>query len=134
MAFLIMGSSSGLAIDVHYCQGTLKSLSFWGHAKNCHELAQSSHCKHKQSEMLCDLSDKKDCCKNEKDFIKLDQDQWTCDVEWELNGSEKLLAIVFPNSKVNAAQTDIKRYVDLPPQIPPLIQVHATILFQTFRI
>ena len=39
MALLMFLTSAGLAIDVHYCQGELKSFSFYSKAQNCHALS-----------------------------------------------------------------------------------------------
>ena len=39
LAFLMFFTSTGFAINVHYCQGELKSFSFFGKSKTCNEMA-----------------------------------------------------------------------------------------------
>ena len=41
LALMIFTSSTGLSIDMHFCQGHLRSLSFIGDAKSCVEKANS---------------------------------------------------------------------------------------------
>ena len=47
MAFLMFFTSIGFSMDIHYCQGHLKSISLLGKAKNCHDIQamKSDHCK-----------------------------------------------------------------------------------------
>ena len=39
MAFLMFFTSAGFTMDMHYCGGELKSVSFFGKAKTCHDMA-----------------------------------------------------------------------------------------------
>lgn len=39
MAILLLTSSVSFAVDMHFCKGELKSISFWGKAPSCHEQA-----------------------------------------------------------------------------------------------
>jgi len=78
MAFLMLFTSVGFSMDLHYCQGHLKSVSLIGKAKNCHELqaqSTSDHCKKAKSS--CKHSGEKisqkeadGCCNNKT--VKMD--------------------------------------------------------------
>ena len=71
-------ASSGVVVDIHYCQGKVKHISFFGKAKNCMDdnsvcemhtgscpmESESMHCSKKGE---CD----KNCCHNEKKHIKI---------------------------------------------------------------
>ncbi len=84
LAILMFLTSTGFAVDFHYCQGQLKNLSLWGKAKTCQEMASGSHC-HKKEKKSChstptqsschaEKSDHKGCCENELAFIQMDAD------------------------------------------------------------
>ena len=82
LAFLMFFSSVGFSIDMHYCQGQLKSFSLLGKAKNCHEMTQAKMaCPHHQQQLKpaaekgCSMSDEKDCCNSETLFFQADHDQ-----------------------------------------------------------
>lgn len=81
LAFLMLFTSVGFAVDMHYCQGKLKSVSFFGKAKTCHEMSDTAsmkNCPHHQKIMEqkegCSI-DKKDCCSNKTVYFQSDQDQ-----------------------------------------------------------
>lgn len=70
MAFLVFFSSIGLSIDMHFCQGHLKSISFIGDATDCYGAKGNSQQKSSQmskrqatKKMGCSI-DKEDCCHN----------------------------------------------------------------------
>jgi len=88
MAFLMLVSSTGFSIDLHYCQGNLKSFSLLGEAKSCHEMAKAKHCS--KMKKAChapkatkeaDDDCKKDCCSNKKIEISADEDAQKIQVE-----------------------------------------------------
>jgi len=78
MAIMMFATSVNLAIDMHYCQGQLKSVSFFGKAKNCHEIMAQSSCPHHQKMMVekegCSKDDK-NCCESKSIQIESDNDQ-----------------------------------------------------------
>ena len=92
LAFLMFFTSVGFSVDMHYCQGNLKSFSLLGKAKNCHEMAKGmANCPHHQKmaekEPLnpgCSL-DKKDCCQNKLQHFQSDEDQKMQSANFELN-------------------------------------------------
>lgn len=82
MAFLMLCTSMGLRMDMHFCQGNLQSISLLGKAKSCHELIQSditpncttkgkSCCLSKQTTITFPAC-QKDCCHNQTVDINLD--------------------------------------------------------------
>ncbi len=79
LAGLMLVTSVGYAIDMHFCQGNLKSYSFFGKAKNCHEGEKVNvTCLHHQK--ISSNSEearllKKDCCSNKTLHFQLQQNQ-----------------------------------------------------------
>ena len=48
LALIVLVSSSGLTMDMHYCMGHLKNVNFFGKAKTCHDKVRpikNAHCK-----------------------------------------------------------------------------------------
>lgn len=82
MAFLVFTSSISFAIDIHYCGGHIKSISFLGEAEKCQEKEQktntSNHecCKKRNDESAhCKMKgQEKKCCHNEKLVFEQDND------------------------------------------------------------
>ena len=70
MALLVLCSSVSFSMDMHFCQGRLKSVSLYGKAKNCHEQAARHaampNCPHhrKMAEQQAGCSEDKNCCSN----------------------------------------------------------------------
>lgn len=81
MALVMFTSSVNLAVDMHFCQGNLKSVSIFGKAKTCHEIATSASSKKCPNHQLvasekegCSI-DQKDCCSNRTVLLESDQNQ-----------------------------------------------------------
>lgn len=77
LTFIVLLSSVSLSVDFHFCQGKLKSLSFYGKAKNCHEMAsQKVSCPHHKSKVPTSCSEvSKDCCSNQTILVQSDIDK-----------------------------------------------------------
>ena len=78
LAFLMFFSSAGFAMDMHFCQGKLKSVSFFGKAKTCHDMADNTmkNCPH-HKKMMAEkkgCSEDKNCCSNKTVHFQSDQD------------------------------------------------------------
>ncbi len=72
---LIYITTVGFAVDFHYCTGQLKSISFFGKARSCHEAAKPCLFHKKQKEETPEPTQEKfDCCSNEFQFFQCDQD------------------------------------------------------------
>jgi hypothetical protein len=81
LAFLIFCTSTGFSIDMHFCQDQLKSISFIGKAKSCHDLSANAtikKCPHHQKMMKQDegcSTDGKNCCSNKTFYFQANKDQ-----------------------------------------------------------
>lgn len=56
---IVLFSSFGLTIDMHLCQGKVKTFNFLGEAQKCFEMKESDICKPQNSPISIS---KKDCC------------------------------------------------------------------------
>ncbi len=80
MAFIMLSTSVSFAVDLHFCQGKLKSVSLLGEAKTCHEKQDKVMvaCP-KHGTMMVDAatcgSDKNGCCQNKSLQIESNQDE-----------------------------------------------------------
>jgi len=80
LAFLMFFISAGFVVDLHYCQGELKSISLFGKARSCHDMAESAlmkNCPHHKKMMAekkgCSID--RNCCSNKTIYFQYDQDQ-----------------------------------------------------------
>lgn len=82
MAFLLFLSTSGMTMDMHFCQGKLKRVNLFGKAKTCAEVAEcfkvcQSKSNSKSAENKSCHSDGNDhsgCCNNVGLLLDLDYD------------------------------------------------------------
>jgi hypothetical protein len=138
LAFLIGFSSTGYAIDLHYCQGHLKTFSFFGKAKNCHELKKKNptchHSKkqHKQQNNQSIDKSAKDCCHNHT--VKVEADDHTKllqDADIEIQTTDWNIPLNTPINiilKKSGANELTKVYK------PPLILRNMQVLFEVFLL
>ena len=83
---LIYFTTVGFAIDFHYCNGQLKSISLLGKARSCHEASKSCPNHNKQKEETPTLKkDNFDCCSNEFHYLQCEQD-----VQFEVSNHSEL--------------------------------------------
>ena len=125
MAFLMLFTSVGFSMDLHYCQGHLKSISLIGKAKNCHELqaqSTSDHCK--KAKASCNhtgesLTQKEadGCCNNKTvTIVDLDEDFFISDGNLEYN-TLNIIAINLDQSHIDAivVNHDVDAYLHYKP-------------------
>lgn len=72
--FSVLLSTTGLVIHKHYCQDELKSVSFLVEADHCHETAPMPPSCPFHSSHDTKNSVPSDCCDNEVEYLKSDQD------------------------------------------------------------
>lgn len=141
LALMMFTTSVGLAVDMHYCGGQLKTTSFFGKAKACHDMGDAET----SSRLTCPLHqilqnehkgyviDKPDCCQNKSLHIQLDQDQ-NIQVEG-LTISKPLQQLI--SAIVVTFFTDLRS--DQPKPVyahyrPPLIPRDIPVLVQSFLL
>lgn len=138
MAFLMLTTSVNLAIDLHYCQGQLKSFSLFGKAKSCHEIKATSmiNCPHHQKMVRetegCSMS-KKGCCDNRLLQIQFDKDQMNSNSEFVVSQElqQFLVAFVevfFHNVSVEKTIQNHQFYQ------PPIVFRDIPVLHQSFLL
>lgn len=137
LSLLMALTSIGFAVDMHYCQGKLKSYSFFGEAASCHELAKAkTNCTaHIEKEPLtkgCTITKKK-CCENKTLYFQLDQNQEKSTDEWVISPITQLFTIAYVATFVVPFQ--VEHYTQqFFHYTPPLIRFNRSILFQSFLL
>jgi len=103
MAAMVFLSSVGFSLDMHLCQGELRSVSLLGKAKNCYELAgydsPQSCSKHKKTKATtsatgCSLV-KKECCKDQFHYFQSDIDFQTQTADLNITPQIQKFVIAF---------------------------------------
>lgn len=139
MALLLLVTSSGLSMDVHFCQGKFKRASIFGKAKTCQEVNNCLIKCGKQvnsypSETSCSRDEShKDCCKNESFILDLDFEVSDI-VSTDLSKKQKhfltaftfnyVLNLVLTNEEVSKFKT----------YRPPPLERDLAVFFQVFRL
>ncbi len=139
MALLMFTTSVGFSVDMHFCQGQLKSFNLFGKAKACHEMVRNSpmpNCPHHQKMMEqmegCSKG-KKGCCENKTLHFQFDQDQRVQNYEFVVSRQFKhfvtaFVAVFFNNIYIEKDLHSFAHYK------PPLIQQDIPILIQSFLL
>ena len=140
LALLMFFTSVGFTMDMHYCQGKLKSFSLLGKAKNCHEkAAKMANCPHHQKmtadtkqENGCSM-DQKDCCQNRMLHVQADQDLQKPAIDFLHNHQLQQFVVAyvltfFSNQIISTDTIAFARYK------PPLIPRDIPVLFESFLI
>lgn len=139
LALLMFTTSVGFAVDMHYCQGQLKSVSFFGKAKSCHEMADAAsrknctlHKKMKEQNKGCSI-DKNGCCENETQYFHSDQDQKTQGFDITLSKQLQQFVVAYTfvfivHTPANTNNLTFSFYK------PPLIERDIPVLIQSFLL
>lgn len=135
MAFLLLLSSSGISMDVHFCQGKFKRANLLGKAKTCEQV---NDCLIKCGKEIKSChsdgedGDHKGCCENQS--VQLDLDFDAADITpTDLSKTQKQFLTAFTYTYVlNLVPTKDKPKFTT--YIPPPLEKDISILFQIFRL
>ena len=140
MALLLLLSSSGLTMDLHFCQGHLKRVNFIGKAKTCAEMAlMVEHCSKKKAKSChskaksCTGGESHDgCCDNKA--VVLDLDIEKADF-LDVNSSDlkENTAVVAIDKFILSNENQLKK-VAFRHYKPPLPTTDIYILFESFLL
>jgi hypothetical protein len=138
LALLVLATSVGVSIDVHYCQGKAKSFSLFGTAESCCQLTVTEETENcatylSDSDAKTQLTRKK-CCHNKRDLLKADQIQVASSFKLTTD-SILLLTVHFSPQTVSKNSLIVynsNQYL-LTDQLPPRMRSRY-ILFGTFRL
>lgn len=130
LAFLMLFSSAGFAMDMHYCKGELKGISFFGNAKSCHTQSEIPPC-HKTLKKVQEHQNR--CCENQQMVIEKTHFSATNSqlVSYKGIGVEFICALI----AVFVTPQDITKKADFFPHFkPPLPKRNIQAHLQTFLI
>jgi len=140
MAVLVLMTSVGISVDMHYCGGELKTVNFFGKAKSCHNEAAGIICPHHAKQNLVNGEKgnsvkKKNCCENKLQQFQADQALAFVDADFVEN--EPVL-----DSNFMIAFVDVFLKKSVSPQLlspnfhyqPPIILRDTYALFEVFLL
>lgn len=134
LTVLILISSIGGSVDVHYCQGQIKSIAFFGKAKSCHDNEIKQTCHHsKKSDKSNNSNKKENCCHNDKHTIeKSNLDAPNPEFSNLDNFQLKFVATYFVSlSERYHNKIVLNNYREYK---PPLVESDILVFYQVFRI
>ena len=133
LALLLLVTSTGFSMDMHYCQDQLKGISFIGEAENCHQAAAKTKksCHHKSENK--EDSEQKNCCENETLVIEKSDIDATSPQSIDIKDIQLDFVLAYVSTFVlnNQAESDFQPFELYK---PPLPEIDIQVLFQTFLI
>lgn len=135
MAFLLLVSSSGISMDVHFCQGKFKRANIFGKAKTCEQV---NDCIRKCGKVIksCHADgqdgDHKGCCENQSFELDFDFDAFD-NSSADINTIQKQFLTTFTYTFVQNLVPK-KGNPKFTTYIPPPLEKDITVLFQVFRL
>ena len=135
MAFLLLVSSSGISMDVHFCQGKFKRANFLGKAKTCEQVNDClKKCGKEVKSCHSDGQDEdhKGCCENQSFQLDLDFDSGDI-ISSDLSKIQKQFLTAFTYIYV-LNLVPAERNPKFTSYIPPPLEKDISILFQVFRL
>ena len=129
LALLLLVGSVSVTVNRHFCMGELQSVTLFAVAEACHQEAAPSCPLHAKTT-------KKDCCSNDHELVKSDDDRQLVDVPglpaiaWALVPRSLSPSVPFPVAPHLRSRQN-KRFQDYRP--PPII-VDAPRQYQVFRL
>lgn len=138
MALLMLLSSTGFSMDMHFCQDQLKGISLIGKAKSCHDEPSNTSC-HKTKKTCHPANDnlsqteKDNCCRNEtvvfdKTGLDATSTQITTLQDVQLDFVAAFVAVYIQSYNVHADFQPYAQYKS------PLPDRDIQVLYQTFLI
>jgi len=131
LAFLVLATSAGLAVDTHYCQGHLKTFSVFGQARGCSDMEEMAPSCTRQHENTCgERMGNRKCCENRLQYFQPDQNQFS-----QISNSISANPVIPVAAVVSVSKWEYHH--DTPAFFrykPPLIQRDIPVLMQVFRL
>ena len=147
LTFIMLFSTVGFSIDIHYCGGEIENIGFYEKAKECDMMKKAkmsvnthsccpsskskvkSHCSKKSSK---DTIKKGSCCVNDT-FVLQSTDDGQAANEFHLSQVDlTFVAVYIVNEFINLNTT--KKTTNFCEYSPPLITQDVTVLHQVFII
>ena len=135
LATLMLLTSAGITVDMHFCRGELKTLSLFGEAKSCHKTGVMKNCP-RHAEMTTEQGDsmsRKKCCENKTLSLLADQTQEVQNFSFVLSQQVQqfLIAYVAVFHTGNAMETGTPDFAHYK---PPLIVRDIPVHIQSFLL
>lgn len=141
MAFMLLLSSTGFSIDLHFCQGDIKSFSLFGTAESCHAKAEKNHCQQKKStchfaKSTMEVADgcEKNCCSNKNMVVDPDMDTQKVTSEQLSETNISFLSAFVAAFYVDQSCDLAKLIIPHLNYIPPLLDQDIPVLVQSFLL
>lgn len=135
IAILLFISSSGLTMDMHFCQGDFQRLNLFGKAKTCAEVMQSSkkcHSKTKGHQSCGIDGEHKGCCDNKSFDLDMDFDSGEASPTVMTDAQIQFVKAYVSSYFINLTSTPtLHNYLKY---YPPPLKRDISILFQTFLL
>jgi hypothetical protein len=133
LAFLMLSTSIGYAVDIHYCQGQIKSLSVFGDAKGCDEIMSAAmSCAHRdRTDTDAYTLEMQGCCDNGNFYFSSDVDQVLEGARATLTDHSQVMAIPVACNWSRSGKSEVRLQSAFRYKPPPIYR-DIPVLMQTF--
>ncbi len=135
MAFLIVVSTSGVAISKHLCNGEVKDIAVFHKAESCDHVGKSvtMNCPIHEGMVIQVNDDGNNCCSDTIELLKDDQPQ--IDVKpFEMPFLQWVFLPLILYLEINPSLLVVTELKDQHLHLPPLINQEIPILLQSFLL
>ena len=142
LSFLMLFSTIGFSMDIHFCGGHVDNFAFYGQADECSMMkkgtSEETPSCHQKVEKKChshsdkNAISKKNCCENESYVLQTIEDGQTSN-SFEIANFDLTIVTVFILSNFNLFEFETKR-AEYFNYSPPILNDDVTILHQLFLI
>lgn len=140
LAFLMFNTSVGFTLDMHLCQGHLRSFSLLGKARNCAEMAGAEsgasctvHAARATYRTGCEV-EQQGCCTNRSVHVQNDQNRVVQNVDVHVSsvsGLTGILPVPFFRGVIHPSENNHPAFSHYR---PPLILRDIPVFVQSFRL
>ncbi len=143
MAVLMLFSTVGFSMDIHYCGGEIDNVAFYSKADECKMMKKGTENKlpscHQTKEKTCHTNSngqsfsKKSCCDNQTITLQSLTDSEISN-SFEIANVDLTFVTVFILSNFNLFDVDNNQSIEFFDYSPPLLKQDVTVLHQVFLI
>jgi len=130
MALLLLFASSGISMDLHFCDGHLKRANLFGKAKTCQEVAACMKKCGKALPSCMSKSDHNNCCDNESVTFDFDYEAGAATAA-DLSDENKQFVLAFAITQQGWSDFQPVQYAYISYIPPPLIK-DLRVVYQSF--
>ncbi len=133
MALVVLVSTTGFTMSMHFCGGELQDLAFFAEAKACEAHTEALPPCHQQEDTSHDEGKKDPCCQDQLIVSEVQESLSETVIHPELKPDLTFIAVV-TSMLLSFGQKDLPHFPSYLHYIPPLIERNIPVFVQSFLL